>query len=156
MDHDTITDPVLAPPSDREPVITRVEIIATGAPMTGKNITRLDLYNAVYKKTGLSRSESLVMVELVLKEITDTLERGETVKLSAFGQFIVRTKKERLGRNPKTGAKATVSRRQVVVFKPSAVLKQQINGSPSGIKTSTIAELGSSVLLRTRSANFRS
>ena len=91
MDHDTITDPVLAPPSDREPVITRVEIIATGAPMTGKNITRLDLYNAVYKKVGLSRTESLVMVELVLKAITDTLEKGETVKLSAFGKFIIRT-----------------------------------------------------------------
>ena len=72
--------------------------------MTSRNITRLDLYNAVYKKAGLSRSESLAMVELVLKEITDTLEKGETVKLSSFGKFIVRKKKERLGRNPKTGA----------------------------------------------------
>ena len=112
--------------------------------MTGKNVTRVDLYDAVYQTVGLSRSESLAMVELVLNEITDTLEKGETVKLSSFGSFIVRKKKERLGRNPKTGAEARVSRRRVVVFKPSAILKQQINGKPSGTKTAAVAELGSS------------
>ena len=123
--------------------------------MARRTITRLDLYNAVYKKVGLSRTESLAMVELVLKAITDTLEKGEIVKLSAFGKFIIRQKKERLGRNPKTGARATVSRRRVVVFKPSAILKRQINGGPSETKT-LIAELGSSVLLRGRSADVRS
>ena len=54
-------------------------------PMTSRNVTRVDLYEAVYREVGLSRSESLAMVELVLKEITDTLEKGETVKLSSFG-----------------------------------------------------------------------
>ncbi len=53
--------------------------------MTRRNITRLDLYNAVYQKVGLSRTKSVAIVELVLKEITDTLEKGETVKLSSFG-----------------------------------------------------------------------
>ena len=72
---------------------------------------------------------------MVLKEITDTLEKGETVKLSSFGSFIVRKKKERLGRNPKTGTEATVSPRRVVVFKPSAILKQQINGKRSDTGT---------------------
>jgi integration host factor subunit alpha len=124
--------------------------------MTGKNVTRVDLYEAVYQTVGLSRSESLAMVELVLNEITDTLAKGETVKLSSFGSFIVRKKKQRVGRNPKTGTEATISPRRVVVFKPSAILKQQINGNPSGTKTSTIAELGSSALLRPRSADVRS
>jgi len=112
--------------------------------MTGHNVTRVDLYDAVYQKVGLSRSESLAMVELVLKEITDSLEKGEAVKLSSFGSFIVRKKKQRIGRNPKTGIKATISPRRILVFKPSTILKQQINGKPSGTKTSAVAELGSS------------
>jgi integration host factor subunit alpha len=110
------------------------------------NVTRVDLYEAVYQKVGLSRSESLAMVELVLKEITDSLEKGETVKLSSFGSFIVRKKKQRIGRNPKTGTEATISPRRIVVFKPSAILKQQINGKPSGIKQPAFAEQGSSAL----------
>ena len=111
--------------------------------MTGKNVTRIDLYDAVYQTVGLSRSESLAMVELVLKEITDSLEKGETVKLSSFGSFIVRKKKQRVGRNPKTGTEATISSRRVVIFKASAILKQQINHERSGTKT-PVAELGSS------------
>src|SRR5262249_55688827 len=89
---------------------------------------RADLYAAVYENGNLSRSECLALVELVLKEITDTLVKGETVKLSSFGSFIVRRKGQRIGRNPKTGAEAPVSARRVVVFKPSAILKQQLNG----------------------------
>src|SRR5437868_8825984 len=108
------------------------------------NITRVDLYEAVCREVGLSRSESLVMVELVLKEIADSLEKGETVKLSSFGSFIVRKKKQRIGRNPKTGTQAIISPRRIVVFKPSATLKQQINGRRSGTKTPAVAELGSS------------
>ena len=96
--------------------------------MTNKNVTRVDLCEAVYRRVGLSRSQSSAMVELVLKEITSSLGNGETVKLASFGSFIVRTKKERLGRNPKTGSQATISSRRVIVFKSSAILKQQING----------------------------
>jgi integration host factor subunit alpha len=72
------------------------------------NVTRVGLYDVVYQKLGLSRSASLAMVELVLKEITDSLEKGETLKLSSFGSFIVRKKKQRMGRNPKTGTAATI------------------------------------------------
>ncbi len=61
-------------------------------------------------------------------EITDCLERGETVKLSSFGSFVVRKKGERIGRNPKTGQEVPISPRRVMVFKPSAILKQRING----------------------------
>ena len=100
--------------------------------MTGKTVTRVDLSEAVYSKVGLSRTESAAFVELVLKEITDCLERGETVKLSSFGSFVVRHKGERIGRNPKTGTEVPISPRRVMVFKPSAILKQRINGDNSG------------------------
>jgi len=95
-------------------------------PMSGKTVTRADLYQAIYQKVGLSRTQSATLVELVLKEITDCLERGETVKLSSIGLFEVRQKGQRLGRNPRTGKEVTISPRRVVVFKPSAVLKQRI------------------------------
>jgi len=96
--------------------------------MAGKTHTRADLYEAVYKKAALTRTECATLVELVLKEITDCLERGETVKLSSFGSFVVRKKGQRIGRNPKTGKEVPISPRRVVVFKPSAILKQRING----------------------------
>ena len=91
-----------------------------------RTVTREKLYDAVYKKIGCSRTESTALVELVLKEIIDCLERGETVKLASFGSFIVRQKGQRVGRNPKTGEEVPISSRRVVVFKPSAVLKQRI------------------------------
>jgi len=82
-------------------------------------------------RDGLSGTECTTLVELVLKEITDCLERGETVKLSSFGLFVVRKKGQRMGRNPKTGEEAPISPRRVVVFKPSEVLKQRINAPRS-------------------------
>ena len=94
--------------------------------MTGKNVTRVDLCEAVCHKVGLSRSKSLAMLELVLNEITTGLAKGETVKLSSFGSFIVRKRNQRIGRNPKTGTEVTISQRRVIVFKPSAILKRQI------------------------------
>ena len=101
--------------------------------MSGKTVKRAHLYQAVYQKVGLLRTECATLVELVLKEIMDCLERGETVKLSSFGSFVVRKKGQRMGRNPRTGEEAPISPRRVVMFKPSAVLKQRINapGAPS-------------------------
>jgi integration host factor subunit alpha len=63
----------------------------------GTSVTRADLINAVHRTVGLSRSESARLVELVFKEITDCLERGETLKLSSFGSFVVRNMGPRLG-----------------------------------------------------------
>ena len=94
----------------------------------GKTVTRYELYDAVYQKVGLSRTESSAFVELVLEEIKDSIARGETVKLSSFGTFTVRKKGQRMGRNPKTGAEVPISPRRVVIFKASAIMKQQING----------------------------
>src|SRR5262245_41040783 len=99
--------------------------------MTGKTVTRADLCEAVYQKVGLSRTESATLVELVLKEITDCLERGETVKLSSLGSFVVRKTGQRNGRNPMTGNDVSISPSRVIVFKPSAILKQRINAESS-------------------------
>ncbi len=96
--------------------------------MAGKTVTRADLSEAVYQKVGLSRTESAELVERVLAEICDSLAGGETVKLSSFGSFVVRSKGERVGRNPKTGVEVPIDPRRVMVFKPSNVLKAYING----------------------------
>jgi integration host factor subunit alpha len=87
-------------------------ITGLGLAMAGKTVTRADLCEVVHQQVGLSRSESASLVELVLKEITDCLERGETVKLSSFGLFVVRKKGKRFGRNPKTGKEVPISARR--------------------------------------------
>ena len=95
-------------------------------PTLKKTVTRADLQEAVYQKAGLSRKESVELVDLVLKEVADCLERGELVKLSGFGSFVVRQKRDRVGRNPKTGEVAPIPARRVMVFRPSAVLRKRI------------------------------
>ena len=95
---------------------------------SGSTVTRADLSEAVYNSVGLSRTESADLVEMVLSEISDVLANGEMVKLSSFGTFVVRRKSERIGRNPKTGVEVPITPRQVMVFKPSNVLKAKING----------------------------
>ncbi|GAU80365.1 integration host factor subunit alpha [Bosea sp. 2YAB26] len=96
--------------------------------MAGQTVTRADLCEAVYQKIGLSRTESSKLVEAVLDEICDAVARGENVKLSSFGSFVVRDKGERIGRNPKTGVEVPIEPRRVMVFKPSNVMKARING----------------------------
>src|ERR1700731_1491045 len=100
--------------------------------MAGKTVTRADLCEAVYQKVGLSRTESATLLDLGLKETPACPERGETVKLSSFGSFVVRKKGQRIGRNPKTGKEVPISPRRVMVFKPSAILKQRINSKADG------------------------
>lgn len=96
--------------------------------MAGRTVTRADLCEVVYQKVGLSRTESASLVEAVLKEISDSLAQGETVKLSSFGSFIIRDKGERIGRNPKTGVEVPIEPRRVMIFRPSNVLRARING----------------------------
>src|SRR5829696_5102237 len=96
--------------------------------MAGKTVTRTELSEAIYRKVGLSRAESAELVEQVLGEISDTLAVGENVKLSGFGNFIVRSKGERVGRNPKTGVEVPIEKRRVLMFKPSLNLKAYMNG----------------------------
>ena len=95
-----------------------------------KIVARIDLYDTVHRKVGLSLRESADLTESVLKEISDCVERGETVKLPGFGKFVVRKKGQRLGRNPKTGVEAVIEARRVVVFKASPLMKTQMNAKP--------------------------
>jgi integration host factor subunit alpha len=96
--------------------------------MAGKTVTRAELSAAVYQKVGLSRAESARLIEQVIGEIGDTLVAGKAVKLSGFGNFFVRSKGERVGRNPKTGVEVPIEKRRVLMFKPSEVLKAHSNG----------------------------
>ncbi|GFO82075.1 integration host factor subunit alpha [Methyloceanibacter sp.] len=100
--------------------------------MGGKTLTRADLAEAVFQKVGLPRNESAEIVELVLREIVSSLERGDAVKLSSFGSFGIREKGERVGRNPKTGQEVPITPRRVLVFRASNIMKQRINESLSG------------------------
>ncbi len=95
--------------------------------MGGKTLTRADLAEAVVRKVGLPRNESQALVELVLGEISASLARGESVKLSSFGSFGIRQKGERMGRNPKTGDEVPITPRRVLVFRPSNIMKERIN-----------------------------
>jgi integration host factor subunit alpha len=97
--------------------------------MGGKTLTRADLAEAVVKRIGLPRNESADLVELVLAEISNSLEAGDQVKLSSFGSFGVREKKQRIGRNPKTGEEVPITPRRVLVFRPSAIMKNRIDAS---------------------------
>jgi integration host factor subunit alpha len=95
--------------------------------MKSKTLTRADLAEAVVQKIGLPRNESQEMVERVLEEISESLSRGETVKLSSFGSFGIREKGQRIGRNPKTGQEVPITPRRVLVFRPSNIMKDRIN-----------------------------
>lgn len=91
-------------------------------------MTKADIIEAVYEKVGgFSKKEAAEIVESVFNQIKETLERGEKIKISGFGNFIVREKKARIGRNPQTGEEITISARRVLTFKPSQVLKNVLN-----------------------------
>ena len=109
--------------------------------IVAKTVTRVELSDAVYRRiVGLTRTKSADLVDLVLKEITDTIARGEAVKLSSFGTFTVRKKGQRMGRNPKTGAKVPIFPRRVMVFKASAKMKCKIqNDSKFDARNDTTA-----------------
>tara|TARA_Y100000768_G_C23968861_1_gene679410 strand:+ start:1456 stop:1791 length:336 start_codon:yes stop_codon:yes gene_type:complete len=92
-----------------------------------KTTTRSTLSEAVFKNVGLSRNESSALVDSVFDEILKSLIKGDDVKISSFGTFIVRNKKERIGRNPKTGEEVPITARSVVTFRASNVLKSRVN-----------------------------
>jgi integration host factor subunit alpha len=93
-----------------------------------KTLTRADLAQAVHLTIGLSRNETAQLVETMLEDISRTLEAGEQVKLSSFGTFSVNSKRERIGRNPKTGVEARITPRRVLSFRASNMLKKKVNG----------------------------
>jgi integration host factor subunit alpha len=107
--------------------------LAKGSLMPGQNssrstMTKADIIEKVYQKIGFSKKEASELVEMVFNQLKDVLCNGDKVKISGFGNFIVRGKKERIGRNPQTGDQIKISARRVLTFRPSQVLKALLNG----------------------------
>ena len=90
-------------------------------------MTKADIVEHIYERVGFSKKESAELVERVFDIIKDTLSRGEKVKISGFGNFVVREKNARKGRNPQTGEEIRLDARRVLTFKPSLVLKTVLN-----------------------------
>jgi integration host factor subunit alpha len=91
-------------------------------------LTRADLADVIHRKVGLSRAESLDMVEGILGHMCDAMSEGENVKISGFGTFLLRDKGERVGRNPKTGIEVPITPRRVMTFRASKMLKDKVSG----------------------------
>ena len=101
--------------------------------MAGQNIgkstmTKADIVEKVYSKIGFSKKEASELVEMVFNTLKTVLKDGDKVKISGFGNFVVRGKNERVGRNPQTGEQIKISARRVLTFRPSQVLKAMLNG----------------------------
>jgi len=96
--------------------------------------TKAEIIDAVYEKVGgFSKKEAAEIVEAVFETMKDVLARAEKIKISGFGNFIVRDKKSRVGRNPQTGEEIEISARRVLTFRPSQVLKNALNNSIEGV-----------------------
>ena len=93
---------------------------------SGSTLTRADLAETINRKMGLSRAESLELVESILAEMCDAMGKGQNVKISGFGSFVLRDKSERIGRNPKTGVEVPITSRRVMTFRASQLLKERI------------------------------
>jgi len=90
-------------------------------------MTKADIIESVYEQIGFSKREAADVVETVFETMKSTLANGEKIKVSGFGNFVVRSKRARVGRNPQTGDVITISERRVLTFKPSQVLKDALN-----------------------------
>jgi integration host factor subunit alpha len=95
--------------------------------MADRTLTRADLADALHEEVGLTRQDCAGLVERTLELVAEAMGRGETVKLSGFGVFQVRSKRERMGRNPKTGTPAAIDPRRVIGFRASQVIKARID-----------------------------
>jgi integration host factor subunit alpha len=103
--------------------------------MNNKTLTRADLSANVYREIGLSLSEATTIVDAVIEEVIEALAEGEAVKLSSFGTFSLRRKKQRIGRNPKTGVEVPITPRTVLSFNASNILKKDVNELLTGKKS---------------------
>ena len=90
-------------------------------------MTKAQVVEHLFEKIGFSKKDSSDVVEMILETIKESLIKGEKVKISGFGNFAIKEKKARRGRNPQTGDDLTISARRVLTFKPSQVLKSAIN-----------------------------
>ncbi|MCM2356972.1 MAG: integration host factor subunit alpha [Geobacteraceae bacterium] len=90
-------------------------------------MTKADIVEKIYERVGFSKKESAELVETVFDIIKNTLEGGDKIKIAGFGNFVVKEKADRRGRNPQTGEEITISARKILTFKPSQVLKSSLN-----------------------------
>jgi integration host factor subunit alpha len=90
-------------------------------------MTKADIVERIYDKVGFSKKESAELVEMVFDILKSTLEKGDKIKIAGFGNFVVKEKADRRGRNPQTGDEIVISARKILTFKPSQVLKASIN-----------------------------
>lgn len=95
-------------------------------------LTKADLVDAIHEKIGFSKKEAADMVELIFDTIKGALTDGDKIKISGFGNFVVREKRARTGRNPQTGQAIEISARRVLTFKPSQVLRSEVNDTLKG------------------------
>ena len=93
-----------------------------------ETLTRAARAEAIHNRLGISRAESLAMVESIIDHICDALAAGQNVKISGFGTFLLRDKGERIGRNPKTGVEVPITPRRVLTFRASQMLKDRVSG----------------------------
>jgi integration host factor subunit alpha len=93
---------------------------------------KADIATEVYEKLGIPKKDASDILELMLDSVKAVLQKGETVKIAGFGNFVVRHKRARKGRNPKTGEEIGITPRKVVTFRPSQVFKRYVNDAQSG------------------------
>lgn len=93
-------------------------------------MTKAEIVEKVYEKVGFSKKDVAQVVEEIFEIIKRTLEKGDKVKISGFGNFSIRQKRARRGRNPQTGGEITIEERRVMTFKASQLLKKVINSKP--------------------------
>lgn len=89
-------------------------------------LDKAGIVSDLYSKLGRSKKEAQAIVGVLFETIKEKLEQGEDVKLSGFGNFVVRSKRSRVGRNPKTGDTVEITARRVLTFKPSAILRERV------------------------------
>lgn len=92
-------------------------------------LTKADIVESLFQKVGVSKKDAADLVELVFDQLKNSLANGRKVKISGFGNFVIREKSPRMGRNPQTGERIEISARRVLTFKPSQVLRSQVNQS---------------------------
>jgi integration host factor subunit alpha len=100
--------------------------------VTGKTVTRADLVEALAKRANMQRTDANRLLTRMLEMMQDALVDGDTVKLSRFGNFNVRAKRQRIGRNPKTGEEVPITPRRVVTFRPSQMLREFVEKGGRG------------------------
>jgi integration host factor subunit alpha len=100
--------------------------------VTGKTVTRADLVEALAKRANMQRADANRLLTRMLEMMQDAMVDGKTVKLSRFGNFNVRAKRQRIGRNPKTGEEVPITPRRVVTFRPSQMLRDFVEKGGRG------------------------